>query len=119
MSPFKQGRQLDEAEARALFDACRSVLQEWTERLRANSADAFPGERRGGKVTAFHPEMAVHGKYRAPCADCGSPVLRIRRAENETNYCAKCQTDGRVLADRSLSRLLKDAYPKRIEELDG
>ena len=119
LSPFKQGRQLGETEARALFDACRSVLTEWTERLRSNAKDAFPGERRGSKVTAFHPEMAVHGKYRAPCPECGSPVLRIRRAENETNYCAKCQTDGRVLADRSLSRLLKDAYPKRIEELDG
>ena len=119
MSPFKQGRHMKEAEARRLFAACRSVLEEWTARLRANAGDAFPGEGRGNKVTAFHPEMAVHGKYKEPCAVCGSPVQRIVRPENETNYCAKCQTGGKLLADRSLSRLLKDTYPKRIEELEG
>ena len=119
MSPFKPAQRIGETEARGLFDACRDVLAEWTERLRANAGDAFPGERRGSKVTAFHPEMAVHGKYRQPCPVCGSPVLRIVRAENESNYCAKCQTGGRILADRSLSRLLKETYPKRIEELEG
>jgi len=118
MSPFKPAQRISETEARALFDACRGVLAEWTERLRANAGDAFPGEGRGNKVTAFHAEMAVHGKYRAPCPACGSPVMRVVRAEHESNYCAKCQTGGRILADRSLSRLLKDAYPKRIEELE-
>ena len=118
MSPFKPAQRIGETEARALFDACRSVLAEWTERLRADAGDAFPGEGRGNKVTAFHAEMAVHGKYRAPCPACGSPVMRVVRAEHESNYCAKCQTGGRILADRSLSRLLKDAYPKRIEELE-
>ena len=95
------------------------MLAEWTERLRANAGEAFPGDGRGNKVTAFHPEMAVHGKYRQPCPVCASPVLRIVRAENESNYCAKCQTGGRILADRSLSRLLKETYPKRIEDLEG
>ena len=119
MSPFQPAPRIGETEARGLFDACRDVLAEWTERLRANAGDAFPGERRDSKVTAFHPEMAVHGKYRQPCPVCGSPVLRIVRAENESNYCAKCQTGGRILADRSLSRLLKETYPKRIEDLEG
>ena len=119
MSPFQPAQRIGETEARGLFDACRDVLTEWTERLRANAGDAFPGERRGSKVTAFHPEMAVHGKYRQPCPVCGSLVLRIVRAEDESNYCAKCQTGGRILADRSLSRLLKETYPKRIEELEG
>ena len=119
MSPFKPAPRIGETEAHGLYDACRDVLAEWTERLRANAGDAFPGERRGSKVTAFHPEMAVHGKYRQPCPVCGSPVLRIVRAENESNYCAKCQTGGRILADRSLSRLLKETYPKRIEDLEG
>ena len=119
MSPFKPAPRIGETEARGLFDACRDVLTEWTERLRTNAGDAFPGERRDSKVTAFHPEMAVHGKYRQPCPVCGSPVLRIVRAENESNYCAKCQTGGRILADRSLSRLLKETYPKRVEELEG
>ena len=119
MSPYKIARRLREAEARALYDACRKVLTEWTERLRAKTGERFPGEGRGNKVTAFHAEMAVHGKYRAPCPDCGAPVQRIARPENESNYCAACQTGGRVLADRALSRLLKDAYPKRIEDLEG
>lgn len=85
---------------------------------RAVGARLTAGEGRGNKVTAFHAEMAVHGKYRSPCPACGSPVLRTVRAEHESNYCAKCQTGGRVLADRARSRLLKDAYPKRIEELE-
>jgi len=113
MSPFKIGRNMTEAEARRLFDACREVLIRWTDQLRREAAGKFPS-----KVTAFHPEMAVHGKYREPCPVCGSPVQRILRAENESNYCATCQTNGRLLADRSLSRLLKDTYPKRIEDLE-
>ncbi|MCY4013126.1 MAG: formamidopyrimidine-DNA glycosylase [Gammaproteobacteria bacterium] len=118
MSPFKQGRHMSEDEARGLFAACRDVLSEWTARLRVEAEGKFPGQG-GSKVTAFHPEMAVHGKYRAPCPVCGAPVQRIVRPENETNYCATCQTGGRLLADRSLSRLLKDTYPRRIEELEG
>ena len=90
------------------------------DRLRDKAGDDFPGQGgRGNKVTAFHAEMAVHGKYKAPCPECGAPVQRILRAENETNYCAGCQTQGRLLADRSLSRLLKDTYPKRLEDLEG
>ena len=118
MSPFKQGRHMAEDDARGLFTACRDVLTEWTERLRAEAEGKFPGQG-GSKVTAFHPQMAVHGKYREPCPVCGAPVQRIVRPENETNYCATCQTGGRLLADRSLSRLLKDTYPRRIEELEG
>ena len=118
MSPFKLGRNMDDAEARALFAACRDVLTEWTDRLREKTGERFPGEGRNNRVTAFHPEMAVHGKYRQPCPVCAAPVQRIVRPENETNYCAACQTGGRLLADRSLSRLLKDTYPKRIEDLE-
>jgi formamidopyrimidine-DNA glycosylase len=113
LSPFKRPVSLSEAEMDKLFAACRLVLEEWVERLRAKSGDGFPK-----KVTAFHPEMAVHGRYREACPVCGAPVQRIRYAENESNYCARCQTDGRVLADRSLSRLLKDNWPKRIEDLE-
>ncbi len=119
MSPFKLGRHMDDAEAQALFTACRQVLADWTALLRAKSGDNFPGQGRGNKVTAFHAEMAVHGKYKAPCPTCGAPVQRIVRAENETNYCAACQTGGRLLADRSLSRLLKATYPRRLEDLEG
>ena len=118
MSPFKQGRHMAPDEAQGLFNACRDVLSEWTARLRGEAEGKFPGQG-GSKVTAFHPEMAVHGKYREPCTVCGKPVQRIVRPENETNYCATCQTGGRLLADRSLSRLLKDTYPRRIEELEG
>ena len=114
MSPFKRARDLKAEEAERLFDACRKTLTEWTEILRGKAGDAFPD-----KVTAFHDEMAAHGKYRQPCPVCGAPIQRIVHAENESNYCARCQTGGRVLADRSLSRLLKDAWPKRIEELEG
>lgn len=113
MSPFKRAGALSDEEAERLFCACRSVLTEWTERLRREAGDKFPA-----KVTAFHKEMAVHGKYRQPCPRCGSPVQRIVYAENEANYCARCQTDGRLLADRSLSRLLKDNWPKRLEDLE-
>ena len=113
MSPFKRAGALSDEEAERLFSACRSVLTEWTERLRREAGDKFPA-----KVTAFHKEMAVHGKYRQPCPLCGSPVQRIVYAENEANYCARCQTDGRLLADRSLSRLLKDNWPRRLEDLE-
>ena len=118
MSPFKQGRHMSTDDARRLFDACRDMLSEWTARLREEATGKFPGQG-GSKVTAFHPQMAVHGKYRQPCPVCGAPVQRIVRPENETNYCAGCQTSGKLLADRSLSRLLKDTYPKRIEDLEG
>ena len=97
-----------------LFDATRSTLAEWTDRLRAEAGDTFPE-----KVTAFHEGMAVHGRFRKPCPVCGAPVQRIRYAENETNYCARCQTGGRVLADRSLSRLLKDDWPRNIDEWEA
>jgi formamidopyrimidine-DNA glycosylase len=113
LSPFKTTANLTDAEVATLYGAVRSVLQEWTARLRAEAGDRFPA-----KVTAFHPEMAVHGKYREPCPHCGAPVQRIAYAENEANYCARCQTAGRLLADRSLSRLLKDNWPKRLEDLE-
>lgn len=113
MSPFKQAHALSGEEMARLYGACREVLQEWTQRLRDKAGDAFPT-----KVTAFHPEMAVHGRYREPCPVCGAPVQRIQYAENEANYCARCQTGGRLLADRSLSRLLKDNWPKRLEDLE-
>ena len=113
LSPFKRAGALSDEEAGRLFDACRSVLTEWTERLRLEAGDKFPA-----KVTAFHKAMAVHGKYRQPCPHCGAPVQRIVYAENEANYCARCQTEGRLLADRALSRLLKDNWPKRLEDLE-
>lgn len=113
MSPFKLGRNMTPEEARKLFDTCRDVLTRWADTLRKETGGKFPT-----KVTAFHPQMAVHGKYREPCVVCGAPVQRILRPENESNYCARCQTGGRLLADRSLSRLLKDTYPKRIEDLE-
>lgn len=113
LSPFKQAHALDDDEMARLHRACLDVLDAWTVRLRAQAGDRFPA-----KVTAFHPEMAVHGRYREPCPACGSPVQRIQYAENEANYCARCQTGGRLLADRSLSRLLKDNWPKRLEDLE-
>lgn len=113
LSPFKLVHNLSEAELTALYQACREVLEAWTERLRRQAGERFPA-----KVTAFHPEMAVHGRYGEPCPVCGAPVQRIRYAENEANYCARCQTGGRLLADRSLSRLLKDNWPKRLEDLE-
>ena len=114
MSPFKLGRNMTTEEARKLFETCRDVLARWADTLRKETGGKFPT-----KVTAFHPRMAVHGKYREPCTACGAPVQRILKSENESNYCARCQTGGRLLADRSLSRLLKDTYPKRIEDLEG
>ena len=97
-----------------LYDATRDTLSEWTERLRGELVDGFPA-----KVTAFHEAMAVHGRYKLPCPVCGTPVQRIRYRDNETNYCPRCQTEGRLLADRALSRLLKSDWPKTIEELEG
>ena len=114
LSPFKRARDVNDAEGERLFETCRKTLTEWVAILRGKAGDAFPD-----KVTAFHDEMAAHGKYRQPCPVCGAPIQRIVHAENESNYCARCQTGGRVLADRSLSRLLKDTWPKRIEELEG
>ncbi|MBA3656642.1 MAG: Fpg/Nei family DNA glycosylase [Gemmatimonadaceae bacterium] len=113
MSPMKLSGKLSDEEASTLFDATKSVLIEWTDRLRAEARDRFPE-----KVTAFRPEMAVHGKFGQPCPVCGAPVQRIRYAANETNYCARCQTEGRLFADRGLSRLLKQDWPKSLDELD-
>jgi formamidopyrimidine-DNA glycosylase len=111
LSPFRQTRTLSADETRQLHQATRDVLREWTERLRAEAGD-WPQ-----KVTAFRPEMAVHGRYKLPCPVCGAPVQRIVYADNEANYCARCQTGGRLLADRALSRLLHDSWPKTLDEL--
>lgn len=112
LSPIKHTRRLSQEEFQRLFDATRTVLVEWTERLRLESKGDFPV-----KVTAFREEMAVHGKFGKACPVCGTPVQRIRYADNETNYCPRCQTDGKLLADRALSRLLKQDWPKSIDEL--
>jgi formamidopyrimidine-DNA glycosylase len=112
LSPAALTRSIDAAGAQRLLDAARAVLGEWTERLRAEAGD-WPN-----KVTAFRPGMAVHGRYGQPCPDCGAPVQRIVHADNETNYCARCQTGGKLLADRAMSRLLKGSRPRRIEELE-
>jgi formamidopyrimidine-DNA glycosylase len=113
LSPFRQTRQLEEPEVARLRDACRAVLGEWTERLVRQAGEGFPQQ-----VTAFREGMAVHGRYRRSCPDCGAPVQRIVYAENECNYCARCQTEGRLLADRALSRLLKGDWPRTLEELE-
>jgi formamidopyrimidine-DNA glycosylase len=112
LSPMKLTRTLSDREFLRLYEATRDTLQLWIERLRRETGASFPE-----RVTAFHEEMAVHGRYRKPCPVCGSPVQRIRYAENECNYCARCQTGGRLLADRSLSRLLKSDWPRSIDEL--
>ena len=112
LSPLQLTRNLDEGGVRRLRAATREVLRSWIDRLRRETGEAFPE-----KVTAFRPEMAVHGRYREPCPVCGAPVQRIVYAENEANYCARCQTGGRLLADRSLSRLLKDDWPRRLEDV--
>ena len=113
LSPIRLTRQMTEAEMERLYHAIKDSLNDWVERLRKERRGGFPE-----KVTAFRPDMAVHGKYGKPCPVCGSPVQRIVHAENETNYCAKCQTGGKLLADRSLSRLLKDDWPRTLEELE-
>jgi formamidopyrimidine-DNA glycosylase len=112
ISPIKHTKRLTDDEIHRLFDATRTTLVEWTERLRQESKGDFPT-----KVTAFREDMAVHGKYGQPCPACGTPVQRIRYADNETNYCPRCQTDGKLLADRALSRLLKQDWPRSIDEL--
>jgi formamidopyrimidine-DNA glycosylase len=112
LSPLKQTRTLRDDEFERLYEATRATLLLWVERLRAETGSGFPE-----KVTAFRNQMAVHGRFKQPCPVCGSPVQRIVYAENECNYCATCQTGGRLLADRSLSRLLKDDWPRSIDEL--
>ena len=114
LSPLKLTSKLTTEEVERLFTATRETLREWTARLRAELVDGFPE-----KVTAFHDAMAVHGRYKLPCPVCGTPVQRIRYRDNETNYCPRCQTEGRLLADRALSRLLKSDWPKTIDELEG
>jgi formamidopyrimidine-DNA glycosylase len=113
LSPVKMSDRLSDAEFARLFEATRVVLEEWTIRLRREANGGFPE-----KVTAFRPEMAVHGKFRDPCPICGTPVQRIVRAENEVNYCPECQTGGRVLADRALSKLLGKDWPRTTLELE-
>jgi formamidopyrimidine-DNA glycosylase len=112
LSPLAYTRKLSQEEISRLFDATRATLLEWIQRLRAE-VEVFPE-----KVTAFREGMAVHGRYREPCPVCGTPVQRIRYADNETNYCARCQTGGRLLADRALSRLLREDWPRSIDEID-
>lgn len=111
LSPLKLTAQLSDMEIERLYNATRATLTRWTRLLRAETGDGFPE-----KVTALREGMAVHGRYRQPCPVCGSPVQRIRYAANEANYCARCQTSGRVLADRSLSRLLREDWPRTLEE---
>jgi len=113
LSPVKQTKTLTGEEISRLFEATQAVLREWAERLKTEVGDGWPE-----KVTAFRPEMAVHGKHKQPCPVCGSPVQRIVHADNETNYCARCQTGGKLLADRSLSRLLKEDWPTTLEDLE-
>lgn len=114
LSPITRTQKLSDAEIERLFAAVRDTLTLWVDRLREETGDGFPK-----KVTAFRDGMAVHGRYGKPCPACEAPVQRIRYASNETNYCAACQTDGKLLADRALSRLLKGDWPKTLEELEG
>lgn len=111
LSPLALTSKLSDEEIERLFHATQTTLTDWMDRLRHKTGDRFPD-----KVTAFHDEMAVHGRYREPCPVCGSPVQRIRYAQNEVNYCASCQTAGRVLADRAMSRLLRSDWPRSLEE---
>jgi formamidopyrimidine-DNA glycosylase len=113
LSPIQLTQKLTSEEWQRLFDATRSTLQLWIDRLNAEASEAFPE-----KVTAFRKDMAVHGRYLQPCPVCGQPIQRIRYADNETNYCAQCQTNGKVLADRSLSRLLGKDWPRTLDELE-
>jgi formamidopyrimidine-DNA glycosylase len=113
LSPVALTQRLDEPSIRRLYESIRAVLPEWTRRLRADAHGEFPE-----KVTAFRPDMAVHGRFGKPCPVCATPVQRIRYAENETNYCARCQTGGKLLADRALSRLLKSDWPRTVDELE-
>jgi formamidopyrimidine-DNA glycosylase len=113
LSPLALTRKLAPAEIGRLYEATRATLLDWTARLRAATGDGFPD-----KVTAFRDGMAVHGRFGEPCPDCGTPVQRIRYAANETNYCARCQTGGRLLADRAMSRLLREDWPRSIDEVE-
>jgi formamidopyrimidine-DNA glycosylase len=113
LSPFKLSRALDDDEVERLFAATTATLRLWITRLQDETGEGFPE-----KVTAFRPQMAVHGRYGQPCPDCGAPVQRVVYAQNEANYCASCQTAGRLLADRSLSRLLREDWPRTLEELE-
>ncbi|MFI5232468.1 MAG: DNA-formamidopyrimidine glycosylase family protein [Gemmatimonadales bacterium] len=113
LSPLMLTSRLTDEQAARLHDATRATLGDWIARLRAETGDKFPE-----KVTAFRPEMAVHGKFRQPCPACGTPIQRIRYADNETDYCPSCQTGGKLLADRGLSRLLKGDWPKSLDELE-
>jgi formamidopyrimidine-DNA glycosylase len=113
LSPFKLSQSLTDEEYRRLFEATVATLQAWIERLQDETGDRFPE-----KVTAFRPEMAVHGRYGQPCPVCSTPVQRVVYAQNEANYCATCQTGGRLLADRSLSRLLREDWPRTLDELE-
>jgi formamidopyrimidine-DNA glycosylase len=114
LSPIKQTHKLEPPEWERLFTATRETLQLWIDRLKAEAEESFPE-----KVTAFRKDMAVHGRYGLPCPRCGEPILHIRYGDNETNYCARCQTEGRVLADRSLSRLLGKDWPRTLDELES
>ena len=114
LSPIAQTRKLKPEEWQRLFDATRSTLQRWIDQLSAEAENGFPE-----KVTAFRKDMAVHGRYGEPCPRCGEKIQRIRYADNETNYCARCQTGGKVLADRSLSRLLGSDWPRTLDELEA
>jgi formamidopyrimidine-DNA glycosylase len=113
LSPLLRTDRMDDDDIARLYEASREVLAEWTARLNAEAEERFPE-----KVTAFRPEMAVHGKYGEACPVCGAPVQRIRHASNETNYCPGCQTEGKIMADRALSRILKDDWPKTLEDLE-
>ena len=113
LSPIALTQKLSAEEIRRLFDATRATLIGWVERLRSEAGDGFPK-----KVTAFRPEMTVHGRYKEPCVQCGAKIQRIRYASNETNYCANCQTGGKLLADRALSRLMREDWPRTLEELE-
>ena len=113
LSPLKLSTSLDDDEVARLYEATRATLLDWVARLKRETGEGFPE-----KVTAFRPDMAVHGRFGQPCPECGAPVQRIVYAENETNYCARCQTGGRRLADRAMSRLLKDDWPRSIDDVE-
>src|SRR5216683_1731523 len=113
LSPVTLTQKMKPEEITRLYEATKKTLEVWTEKLRAETGDKFPE-----KVTAFRPGMAVHGRYRQPCPRCGAKIQRIRYASNETNYCARCQTGGKLLADRALSRLLREDWPRSLEEME-
>ena len=113
LSPLKLTSRLDDSEVRRLYDATQETLRQWSEKLSSEATEGFPE-----KVTAFRKEMSVHGRYNQPCRKCGTPIQRIVYAANEANYCPGCQTGGKLLADRALSRLLKEDWPRTLEELE-